>query len=390
MLSFEKFTGINNILPEHRMGASELVTATNVDIGLSGELRRRKGFSRLDAACHRSLHQAKGFLLAVVDGADLVAIYPDGSRVVVYPSLGPERVHYCDLPDGRVAFSNGLIHGLTSGGPFQHWGVPEPDHVGVPTAISGSLHPGLYQYRISYTRLIDGAEGAPLEAMPLELPEGGLFLDGLPVRDGCAINVYLSGHGGEGAYWAGSTQTAMFSYIGSNSGLTSPCRTVGLSVAPIGKTMAFWRGRVLVADGPVLWASMPASWQLFDKRRDFKQFSAPISLIQPVDSGLYVGTAHELAFLGGNEFDKLDFVRAMSGKVVPGSGVAVPGNQIMVGNGPGNGNAMLCIVDDTVVAGLNGGQVVRMADGRYRTDATEVTAVFRMVEGGPQYLVIPQ
>jgi len=390
MLTFEKFMGINNVLPQERMGESDLVTATNVDIGLSGELRRRGGFTLLSSQCHKSLHQSEGYMLAVVDGGDLVAIYPDGSRVVVYPSLGPDRVHYCNLPGGRTAFSNGLICGMTSGGPATQWGVPTPEGTGYALPIAGKLAPGLYQYRISYTRMSDGLEGAPLAAEPLQLDEGGIFIDALPVRDGHTINVYLSGHGGEGAYLAGSTSTPMFSYIGENSALVQPCRTVGTHPAPAGKAMAFWNSRVLVADGPVLWASMPGAWHLFELRRDFKQFTAPITLVQPVDDGVYVGTEQELAFLGGPDFDKLAFRQVVPGRVVPGSGAAAPGDKITLGQNVGSGSAMLCIVDGGIVAGFNGGQVARLTQGRYRTDAAEVVATFRVLDGIPQYMAVVQ
>jgi len=38
MLTFEAFTGINNMLPEHRMKGSDLLVARNVDIELTGEI----------------------------------------------------------------------------------------------------------------------------------------------------------------------------------------------------------------------------------------------------------------------------------------------------------------------------------------------------------------
>lgn len=390
MLTFEKFSGINNVLPQERMGESDLVKATNVDIGLTGDLRRRGGFTLLSDQCHKNLHQSDGYMLATLDGEDLVSIQPDGARMVVYPSLGPDRVHYCNLPGGRTVFSNGLICGMTTGGPSVPWGVPTPESAGHALAIAGQLAKGLYQYRISYTRLSDGLEGSPLSALPMQLDDGGIFINALPVRAGHAINVYLSGHGGEGAYLAGSTQTAMFSYIGGNSALALPCRTVGMAPAPVGRAMAFWRSRVLVADGPVLWASMPGAWHLFDLRRDFKQFTAPITLVQPVDDGIYVGTRNELAFLDGVEFDKLGFRQVLPGFVVPGSGVAVPGDKMMLGNTLGSGSAMLCIADGGVVAGFNSGQIARLTEGRYRTEATEVAAAFRVLDGIPQYMAAVQ
>ena len=114
----------------------------------------------------------------------------------------------------------------------------------------------------------------------LWLVAGGLRLDGLPQREGHAINVYLSGKDGEGAYLAGETTTGSFEWGGKNSSLVLPCRTLGAIPFPVGTITAFWRGRVLVAQGDVLWASRPMAPHLCDWR-DFKALQGRITAIQP-------------------------------------------------------------------------------------------------------------
>ena len=391
MLTFEKFSGINNVLPPHRLGNNALTAATNVDIGLTGEIRRRAGYVQTLDTCHKNLHQADGFILATVDGGDLVALDSAGAnRTMLYPSLGPGRVWYCNLPDGRTTFSNGLINGITDGATATTWGVPVPPGLGALTPVAGALYPGDYQYQITYVRLSDGLEGGPLYSDPTPVPDGGVLLTGLPQLEGHKINVYLTGADGDQAYLAGSTFDGNFSYLGKNDALILPCRTDHLRPAPAGTVTAFWRGRVLVAVGPVLYASKTNAWELFDFRRDFKQFSAPITLVQPVDGGVFVGTEQELAFLGGSEFDKLAYVRVLDGPTVLGSGVAVRGELVQRGQGTGQGAAMLCIAARGIVAGFSDGGIARMTEGRYATDVTEVAATFRMTDGAPQYLAVPQ
>ena len=156
--------------------------------------------------------------------------------------------------------------------------------------------------------------------------------------------------------------------------------------APAGSIMAFYGARVLIAVGPVLYASRPNGWELFDIRRDFKQFTDDITMIQPVDDGVYVGTTTELAFLAGAEFDKLTYRQVVAGRVVLGSGVQVRGELVQ----SGQGSAMICIADGVICAGFNGGSLVRMTEGRYSTDVAEVSATFRMVDRIPQYIAIPQ
>ena len=55
------------------------------------------------------------------------------------------------------------------------------------------------------------------------------------------------------------------------------------------------------------------------------------------------------------------------------------------------GPAMICIAGaGYLYAGFDGGQPVNLTDGTYTTDATEVAATFRIVDGIPQYIAIPQ
>lgn len=397
MLKFSNFSGINNVLPTERLTPvrtpagtiTPLAVATNVDMGLDGELRRRAGYSVINESCHKNLWQAEGFMLATGDGI-LTAIWPDNTRVTIHPALGVERVWYCNLPDGRTAFSNGAINGITDGLTLSGWGVPVPAGVGAAMDIAGGLFPGTYQYQITYVRLSDGLEGGPQYAAPVEIADGGIFLSGLPELAGYKINVYLTSHNGGPAYFAGSTTTGVFSFVGTNEELVIPCRTEHVQPAPVGTLCAFWRGRTLVAQGSVLYASVTNQWEAFDLRRDFKQVVGDITVLVPVENGIYVGTTDSLAFLAGVEWDRLQFRRVVDGAAVLGSGVSVRGELVQQGEGGALGPAMLCIADGVVVAGFNDGDVRRITEGRYRTAVTEVAATFRQVNGIPQYIAVEQ
>lgn len=388
MLTFKQFSGVNNVLPAHRLSGSDLVQATDVDIGLSGEIARRSGFAEVSDLCHKNLWQGSGFMLATV-GAQLTAIHPGGVRHTIHPALGPDRVWYCNLPDGRTTFTNGLIHGVTDGFTGVERSVPAPESLGAADAAFGALPAGQYRYHLTCVRLADRLEGPAISSEPVTVSAGGLRLDGLPERDGHALNVYLSDQNGEGAYLAGTAAGRSFECAGNSAALVLPCRTLGAQPFPVGTFTAFWRGRVLVAQGSVLWASRASAPHLADWR-DFKQLPAQITAIQPVDDGVYVGTAQDLVFLSGATWDQLTFKATQRGPVVPGSGVAAPGHHIKLGDGTGAGPAMLCIAGGEVVAGFAGGQTTSLTDGRYRTAATEVCATFRELAGIPQYLAVPQ
>lgn len=388
MIKLEKFAGINNILPSHRLKDNELATANDVDIGMSGELRRRKGYVQSSNASHRYIHQSAGGLLAVKNGDLVKSAGP--AQLTLQASVGANRMWYVELPDGRTGFSNGLINGITDGVTTTPWGVPLPPTIGTLTSVVGELHPGDYQYAITYVRLVDGLEGGPSYSNPIPVPDGGILLTGLPVEAGYKINVYLSSVNGGQMYYAGNTLTGSFSYMSKNSGLTMPCRTEFLHPMPVGTLLTHWRGRTLVAQGDVLWASEVHRPELCDMRRSFKQFSSPITLIQPVDDGIWLGTETELAFLSGNEFENLRYELKVEGRVVLGSGVTVEGEQIKRGDGVGQGVAMVCIADGLIVAGFKGGELQRLTEGRYKSTATEVVATFRLLDMIPQYIAVVQ
>ena len=388
MLTFESFSGVNNILPPHRLKGDALLQAQDVDIGLTGEIMRRGGFVEVSDQCHKNLWQANGFMLATC-GAALTAIHPSGDRHIIHPALGPSRVWYCNLPDGRTTYTNGLIHGVTDGFSGVERSVPVPTSLGSPDVAFGALYQGQYRYHLTHVRLADRLESPAISSDPITIAQGGLRLDGLPQLDGYATNVYLSGHDGEGAYLAGATTNDSFDYTGNSAALVLPCRTLGAQLFPVGTITAFWRGRVLVAQGDVLWASRASAPHLADWR-DFKQFPARITAVQPVDDGVYVGTDGDLIFLSGAAWDQLAFRALQRGPVVLGSGVAAPGDRLKLGEGSGGGAAMLCIAGGEIVAGFNGGQTSSLTAGRYKTTATEVCAAFREVNGIPQYLAVPQ
>lgn len=388
MLTFEAFTGINNVLPEHRLKGNDLIAATDVNIGLTGEISRRGGFTEASDTCHKNIHQADGYMLATT-GSELIAIHPNGDRHVIHSALGPDRVWYCNLPDGRTTYTNGLIHGVTDGLVGLERSIPAPDSLGAPDVAFGALFPGQYRYHLTHVRMTDGQESPAVSSAPITISHGGLRLDGLPVHIGFSTNVYLSGQDGEGGYLAGATPGSSFEWGGKNSDLVLPCRTLGAQPFPVGTCTAFWRGRVLTAVGNVLWASRPSAPHLADWR-DFKQLAGAITAILPVDDGIYVGTDKELHFLAGTTWDALALVPTRRGPVVPGSGVAAPGDRLKLGEGTGAGSAMVCIAGDEIVAGFNGGQTTGLTGDRYKTTATEVCATFREVDGIPQYLAVPQ
>lgn len=384
MPTFKNFTGINNVLQTERLGTKELRVASNVDIGMDNEVVRAKGYAVATAAHHKNLFNADGFLLATKSNGDLVNA---NTAAVLYASLGATpRVWYCNLPDGRTTFSNGLIAGIVTAAAATPWGVPIPATLGTAVDAVGDLHPGRYQYLLTYVRTSDGLEGGAAFSEPVEITTGGLAFMGLPALAGYTINVYITHANGTAGYYAGNTATSLFSFTGGPEDLVTPCDTEHCGPPPAGTLTAYYNGRVYVAEGNVLYASKHMRWELFDPEKDLKQFPSNITLLQPVDNGIWVGTTTELGFISGDTLDTMKYATVIESGAVLGSGVAVDGKYVRTGEGAGQGSAMVCICDRQLVAGFNSGEALRMSAGRYETAVTEVSAMFRVRDGIPQYI----
>lgn len=403
MLTFERFSGIDNqhrsseLMLDGKTRSCALTRAMNIDLDLEGRPARRSGVTQADTGIWRNLWEGSALTLATKDG-DLVNV---DTAEVLYPTLsGTPRTWFDEWPDGRVAFSNGLIRGITDGtaAGTTAWGVPIPAGVGGVTKLAGDLFPGRYIYAVTHVRTADSLEGGPAYggAFDLAVGEGSILWTGLPAAPaGHTTNVYLTSHNDDVLYLAASTANTTASFSGKNEDLQVRMRTGNWEPgaagypAPAGICLGNWRGRSLLASGSLLIASRSQQWELFDLARDVKQFPADVTMNAPVEGGIWVGTERELAFLAGTEFDKLSARHeVIRGAVALGSAVMVDGKHI--GTGAKQGYAWICITDGYPVALFADGTYSVLAGRAYKATGTEYVATFRMVGEIPQYVAIEQ
>ena len=374
MTVYKQFLGVNNVEDPTRLKPGEMLVASNVDI--AGTLLSRRGRALRKAGAAHSLHQAPFGLLAVVDN-DLLLLDDDGTVLrLVYDTIGYTRVWYTELADGRVAFANGLISGLTTASATTAWGLPAPPDAGV--GIAGDT-----PYMVTFVRSSDGRESAPTYGtMSIDPTQ---WIIGLPTASGYALNVYLAPYG-EAMFLAGSTATDTWAPTGDPLG---PQFVGGVvDVPPVGTLLATWHARTLIVDGSTLWATRPFQPDLCDRTRDFVQMPAPITLVYGTGSGLFVGTTKALHFLAGTDFGELQMRTVTRGPVTKGSAVEIDTAYLPAEMRTG-GRGALAIVDSVLVLLTGDGQAVPLTANRYRREVEEVWATTRLRDGTLQYLASP-
>lgn len=375
-MKITKFLGINNVSDETRLKPGELTVATNVDISAAGEILSRRGRQLLIAGAAHSVYESAFGVFAVVNN-DLMLLDSAGTPLrLVYDTLGYTRVWYATLPDGRVAFSNGLIQGLATATETMEWGIPTPIDPGV--GIAGNT-----PYQITYVRASDGREGAPIYGPPIDTTEA---IIGLPMMAGYSINVYFAPYGGA-MFLAGNTSADTFLHGGT--ALGAQFIGEGLARPPVGTQMVVWGARVLLAEGRTLWATRPLQPELCDLTRDFVQLEHDITLVYGTDDGIFVGTTHGMVFLRGEVFRDLQMEGIVAGPVVLGSLAEFPLSYLDEAARPKKGaDGALCLIDGCIHL-LHDASTTALTAEKYRTTTVEVWATVRLRNGAMQYLAAP-
>lgn len=376
-MKITQFLGINNIADKTRLKTGEMVAATDIDIGSTGNFGGRRGRELLAAGAAHSIYESAFGLLAVIDSDLVLTDFAGAVLRTVYPSIGYTRVWYATLADGRVAFSNGLINGLATATTTAEWGIDAP-----PTAGEGI--PGDTMYQVSYTRLSDGLEGPPTYGTLIDTAQA---IIGLQPVDGYMINVYFAPHG-QAMFWAGSTLTDTYTHSGPVLG--GQWTGIGLSRPPAGTQITPWLSRVLLAQGSTLWATRPLQPELVDLTQDFIQFPHDITLIYGTNSGVFIGTSEGITWLDGTVFGEMRSQQIATGHVALGSAVEFPLGYLNEKKRPqGLLQGAICLVGGVAHLIYGNGQIIALTAERYRTEATEVYATVRMRDGLMQYLAAP-
>jgi hypothetical protein len=106
-----KFNGLKNKVTPERLKEGDLAVAVNIDIDDEGQIKRRRGYTKLHSGGWHSIYSYMDKALAVKD-EQLVVLSDDGSYSVLHPAPGPDKVSYETVSD-KVYYScryhNGVV-----------------------------------------------------------------------------------------------------------------------------------------------------------------------------------------------------------------------------------------------------------------------------------------
>jgi hypothetical protein len=386
--TFEKFLGLRNTVSEESFELGDLSVALNADITDALRAQRREGFAATAVATAHHSFWSNGVVALMVSGGNLVEVLPDHSTRVVRTGLTVgERMYYAAIGN-RVFYSNGVDTGVFSKGESRSWGVQSPTKLPLADPIGGSLPVGLYQYALTYVRA-DGQESGVGRSglVSLTVPGGIRFYD-IPASSDPSVThkrLYVSPVNGD-ALWLlmvlPNAATAA-TYTVERTG-TTPLTTQFLSPALPGRHLAAFSGHVLLARGSILYRSEPFAPELFDLRKGLP-FAARITLVAPVDDGVFLGTESAILWLPGRDPDKWTEQPRLDYGAIPGTLAYTSAEEL---SEQGQGPAAVFATTRGICAGLPGGSVLNLTAARFNYPIMdEGAAVVRDSRGTVQYLV---
>jgi hypothetical protein len=150
---------------------------------------------------------------------------------------------------------------------------------------AGGLMPGLYL--VAFTVLGVDGESPATPTVQVEVPENGAIVIGPSVVDALA---YVSGPNGDILTLQGNVTTGAGLTVYTINDSRRRCDTIGAVVMPAGNIVRHYNGCLLVAKGKTLYRSRPYNYGLLDPAKGYFTFPEEITLLEPMDNGVYFAT----------------------------------------------------------------------------------------------------
>lgn len=316
-----RFAGINNRQPIDRLPVTDagrsVRDALNVDLTGAGSFQRRPGQVR-EVACTnaRCMYEVPGGAL-YADGASLRLF--DGTNTAEVATLASPFafVAYEKTPLGTV-WSDGYRLNLYSGtSRLLAPQIPNPKPA-IVAASGGALPAGTYGLMFASIRS-DGQQSAYTVPDYVAVADGGVI--GLTASGHTeAIAVFMTAQDGEIFYRAGTIavgQTSLTLPFARADG--QPVSFEAMDSLPAGSILGYHKGRLLSAEGPALYFSLPYNMGLYRPAFDYILLPEEITLVAPVEGGVYLATASETYFLPGGDLSSADMVKVANFGAVKGT-----------------------------------------------------------------------
>lgn len=372
---FGPFKGLINTVTPDAMGPGDLQIGNNGDLDDAQHFRRRAGWVNRQGTASRSLWSDNESCL-VLQGTSLKRVNADYSLTTLATVGANDRLCAAQAP-GRLYWSTESTTGVIVDGVNRSWGVAAPNFYA--SQITGNMPRG--DYRIAVTVLNAGQESGARAGMRVNAA-GGIRVF-LPAGD---KHIYCTGPDGVDYFFAGSTSELTFDIHGIPAG--APLLTQFMTPPPPSQAIAFWKGRMLMLSGNVLWYTPAYRLEVVRRDRGFVPMPSRGVILAPVEGGVFVATQDKHYFLGGADPQKWNLTPVADYGAIEGT------LAIKYSNAGENGAETglptpVWTSHRGIVMGTPDGRLLNVTESRYRFGpAVMGSAVIRSHRGYRQYVSV--
>lgn len=346
--------GVNNRQTDYDLASDELRDGVNVDVLLSGKIRRRRGMSQAfaDPGAHSLYSDNSNFYWATQ--ATLRKSTPD--FVVQTLDTGAKYaspISFAGL-NNTTYFSSETVNGAIIGGALIPWGITPPDRA--PLVSSASW--GQLYYHVTCTFVLASGEesGAPASAVTLSDSSETLNLSAIPQPTDnrvTAVRLYVSPMGSVEMFHYSDIPVGRLTYtVRGPFGQGPLLRTQFHAPPPLGQLIERYYGYMLVASGSVLYYTTPFSPNLVDMRKGFIPFPERITMVMAVNDGFYV-SSDQTYFVSGFNTPSMQLNPVLPYRAIERAAAHIP-----------NSNDVIWLSERGFVLGSASANVRNMTEGK--------------------------
>lgn len=385
--------GIDVRSPETEVPGGAVRSAQNVILTDTGAVRRAPGpVLRGALPDAHSLWQAKDGRVLCAAGETLYEVLLGDPTTFDPIFVGlpiDEPVEYDDGA-GEIYFTSGEVLGKLCGdGLVRRPGVA--DLLGVEPVLGetvGELPAGTYGVAYSLTNDL-GEESGLSSVAWLDVAEGtGILVSNLAMAtDVAKVSVYVTPPDGAELYHYKTLDWVTMTSI-TTTDVDRLAEKTGRIPMPGGAIVRFRHGRLYVAHGSFVIFSDPHDPGLTDPRSGWANAGAEVTLMEPVEGGLYVGTADKVTFYAGAGPEDYKVAEVVRHGAVAHSGRTLPADYFdprLVGDGGLPVAAWLSDVGLTI--GAADGRILAPQGDRVILDAIGGRSVSAVKHGGVRQVI---
>jgi hypothetical protein len=320
--------GIDHLSPDTDLPKGAVRDALNSYFDSSGNIWRKPGrTSVLEAPRMHSLWTSRALGVSFcMQGTTLnrVQIVDGALQLTALATLrSADPVSYDDL-NNEVVFGNLKSLGVISSAlVVRPLGLDTPQGFLAVGDSVGGLTSGRYAVAMSFLRGNEESGLSDLQVVHLQ-SDGGIRLSSIPQASGISgVRIYRSGANGDQLYRAIDLPTGMTDALIGAGQLGRMADTQFLTRMNPGSIVRHWRGRLLIAKGKSLSFSEPMRFGLRSPTEGFIQEGAEITMVQPVEGGVWVSTTSEVVFYSGDSPKTWNRRRLGVKPAIPGTGSLV-------------------------------------------------------------------